>query len=39
MEISSYFLSSLKSLEEMFRKDVAYGFIKSYKKAGPHPLL
>ena len=31
-------MGDLRNFNEIFRKDVAYGYIKSQKKAGFHPL-
>ena len=38
MEKSFVFGERLEKFDEIFRKDVAYDFIKSSKKEGPHPL-
>ena len=35
---SSYALNDVRDLNKIFRKDMAYDNVKSYKKAGFHPL-
>ena len=39
MRNSSYLLNDLRNFNEVFRKDVTYDNIKSYKKTGFHSLF
>ena len=36
--MSSYLLNDLRNFINIFRKDVSYDNVKSYKKPGLHPL-